>query len=71
MLVMSEINVYINSMATTQPPKRPAGRPRREDGEKTVPIAVRVTEAQKAKLEKLGGAPWVREKIDKAKRPKE
>lgn len=56
-------------MATKQLTKRPPGRPRREDGEQTVPVAVRMTEAQKDKLQRLGGAPWVRDRIDKAKEP--
>jgi hypothetical protein len=30
-----------------------------------------MSSAQREKLGKLGGAPWVREKIDKAKLPKE
>jgi len=37
----------------------------------TVPVQIRLTAAQRDKLGKLGGAPWVREKIDKAKLPKE
>lgn len=36
-----------------------------------VPVMVRMKPAQKEKLEQLGGAPWVREKIDKAKLPKQ
>jgi hypothetical protein len=32
---------------------------------------IRLTEPQHEKLKKLGGAPWVRDKIDKAKLPKE
>ncbi len=58
-------------MATKQPPQRKPGRPPREDGEKTVPVAVRMTEGQRDKLQILGGAPWVRERIEKAKLPKE
>jgi len=37
----------------------------------TTPITIKLSEAQKEKLQILGGAPWVREKIDKAKLPKE
>jgi hypothetical protein len=35
--------------------------------EKTVSKTFRMTEAQAAKVERLGGAQWVRERIDKAK----
>ncbi|MDQ0024337.1 hypothetical protein J2X90_002135 [Variovorax paradoxus] len=34
-------------------------------------MAIRLTKGQKDKLDKLGGPPWVRERIDKAKLPKE
>ena len=37
----------------------------------TSPVTIKLSEAQKEKLQRLGGAPWVREKIDKAKLPKE
>jgi len=33
------------------------------------PVSIKMTNAQRDKLKKLGGAPWVREKIDKAKEP--
>lgn len=35
----------------------------------TSPITIKLTEAQKEKYQRLGGAPWVRDKIDKAKEP--
>lgn len=35
----------------------------------TMPVTIKLSEAQKEKLQRLGGAPWVREKIDKAKEP--
>jgi hypothetical protein len=35
----------------------------------TSPVTIKLSEEQKAKLQQLGGAPWVREKIDKAKLP--
>lgn len=47
------------------------GRPPLKPGEKSVPLMIRLTESQKEKLQKLGGAPWVRDRIDKAKLPKE
>lgn len=37
----------------------------------TSPVTIKLSDAQKEKLQRLGGAPWVREKIDKAKEPKE
>lgn len=37
----------------------------------TMPVTIKLSEAQKDKLQVLGGAPWVREKIDKARLPKE
>lgn len=36
-----------------------------------VPVVLKMKPAQKDKLSKLGGAPWVRDRIDKAKLPKE
>jgi len=40
------------------------------DGESAMkPVSIKMTNAQRDKLKKLGGAPWVREKIDKAKEP--
>jgi hypothetical protein len=35
----------------------------------TSPVTIKLSEEQKAKLQRLGGAPWVRERIDKAKEP--
>lgn len=35
----------------------------------TSPVTIKMSEAQKEKLQRLGGAPWVRERIDKAKDP--
>lgn len=57
-------------MATRKTPttKRP-GRPALAAGSETIPITLRLTAAQREKLSRLGGPPWVREKIDKAKEP--
>ena len=38
-------------------------------GEETITISLRVTAAQREKLERLGGAKWVRDRIDRAKEP--
>lgn len=35
-----------------------------------VPVTIKMTVPQKEKLSELGGASWVRERIDKAKPPK-
>lgn len=48
-----------------------SGRKALPEGEAMVPVTVNLKPAQKEKLQQLGGAPWVREKIDKAKLPKE
>lgn len=47
------------------------GRKPLKDGVATVPVVTRMTVDQREKLAKLGGAPWVRDRIDKAKLPKE
>ena len=59
-------------MVTTKTPakKRP-GRPAIDPGNDTQTVAIRMTAEQREKLTKLGGPPWVRERIDKAKLPKE
>jgi hypothetical protein len=48
-----------------------SGRKPLEEGMSTVPVVVKMTAPQKEKLKRLGGAPWVRDRIDKAKEPKE
>ena len=50
-------------------PGRGQGRKPVKQGEETVTLSLRVTVAQREKLERLGGAEWVRGKIDKAKEP--
>jgi hypothetical protein len=35
----------------------------------TAPVTIKMSEQQKGKLQRLGGAPWVRDRIDKAKEP--
>jgi hypothetical protein len=52
----------------TRPPNdRGQGRKALPPGEKLVVGSIRLSPAQWAKLEKLGGAQWLRERIDKAK----
>ncbi len=48
-----------------------SGRKPLEDGLETVIYPVRMSTRQREKLLQLGGAPWVRDRIDKAKLPKE
>lgn len=48
-----------------EPPRGP-GRPRERD-EPMVPFTMKLEPTQKEKLQRLGGAPWVRKKIDQAK----
>lgn len=58
-------------MTPSQPPvKRPRGRPPAQpDKAHTRRVEIRLTPAQHDKLEQLGGAAWVRTRIDKAKTP--
>lgn len=48
---------------------RGQGRKPLKQGVETVTFSLRVTEAQREKLARLGGAEWVRKKIDRAKEP--
>jgi hypothetical protein len=51
-------------------PKRPPGRPPvAEDARRSARVEVRLTQAQRDKLERLGGADWVRTRIERAKDP--
>lgn len=50
-------------------PNRGQGRPPVKPGEETVTVSLRMTPAQREKLERLGGAKWVRDRIDRAKEP--
>lgn len=51
--------------------RKGAGRKPLAAGEETVTVSIRVTVAQREKLERLGGAKWVRDRIDRAKEPNE
>mgnify|MGYP003472420779 CR=1 FL=1 len=48
-------------------PGRGQGRPPVKAGEETVTVSLRMTQAQRDKLARLGGAEWVRQRIDKAR----
>ena len=52
-------------------PGRGQGRKPKVDKVETAVVAVRMSLSQRDKLERLGGAPWVRERIDKAKVPQD
>ena len=51
-------------------PGRGQGRKPIKEGQDTVTVSLRMTESQRDKLALLGGAEWVRQRIDKAKAPK-
>ena len=48
---------------------RGQGRKPLKEGQETVTLSIRLTVAQREKLERLGGAAWLRDRIDKAKEP--
>lgn len=50
---------------------RGQGRKPLKEGLETVGLTIRMTTEQRSKLQRLGGAPWVRKKIDQAKEPDE
>lgn len=51
--------------------RRRRGRPALDPAEKTQAVTVRLTLAQREKLAQLGGPIWIRDRIDKAKLPKD
>lgn len=48
-------------------PGRGQGRKPVKPGEETVTVSLRMTTNQRDKLARLGGAEWVRQRIDKAR----
>lgn len=48
-------------------PGRGQGRKPVKSGEETVTVSLRMTTSQRDKLARLGGADWVRKRIDKAR----
>jgi hypothetical protein len=57
-----------NSLAETPKPRgRPRGSSKPPEQRKSATIRVRVTAAQQAKFERLGGEQWLRERIDRAR----
>lgn len=54
-------------MQAPEPKRR--GRPPKAPEDRAGIYALRLTEAQRAKLDALGGAAWVRRQIERAKAP--
>lgn len=52
-------------------PGRGQGRKPVKEGESTISVTMRMTKHQREKLGRLGGAEWVRERIDQAPEPTE
>jgi hypothetical protein len=50
-------------------PGRGQGRKPKADGQAMVPVTLKMLPTQKDKLKRLGGAPWVRSKIDQEPEP--
>jgi hypothetical protein len=50
---------------------RGQGRKPKDHSDAMVPVSIKMSVDQREKLRVLGGAPWVRERIDKAPKPKE
>jgi hypothetical protein len=48
---------------------RGQGRKPLVEGETMRPVSIKMTMEQQEKLQRLGGAPWVRTRIDKAREP--
>ena len=59
-----------NTATTTKRggPGRGQGRKPLAQGEKTIPVTIRLTETQSEQLSLLGGPKWVREQIEKSAR---
>ena len=51
--------------------RRSVGRKPLQEGVDTIPVTIKMTKDQRDKMRRLGGAPWVRKKIDQAKEPAE
>lgn len=50
-------------------PGRGQGRKPLSEGEALQPVSIKMSAQQREKLMRLGGAPWVRARIDKAREP--
>ena len=64
------LHCVCKDLAMTQSQKRPPGRPPSdENARRSARVELRLTQAQREKLERLGGADWVRTRIDRARDP--
>lgn len=63
----------MNGMEKTKPTRGGAGRGQGrkplDETSPTVVVSVKMSDEQRAKLQRLGGAQWVRSRIDKARDP--
>ncbi len=57
--------------SSNKPAHRTSGRKPLDAESPTVIFSMRMSEKQRTKLDKLGGGPWVRERIDRARLPDE
>lgn len=55
---------------TTEQPKKTRGRPKKLAGE-PVNMTMRISQEHRDKLDRLGGADWLRSKLDEAQDPGE
>ena len=64
---------YHEGMEVNKPSRGGAGRGQGrkplQPGAETVPVSIKMTTEQRDKLQRLGGSPWVRARIDKAREP--
>ncbi len=57
----------LKAMLSLQTADDSRGRPPLPDADVMKPVSIYMKAAQREKLQRLGGAPWVRKKIDQAK----
>lgn len=53
--------------ATRPPGARGQGRKALQEGAESIVVPIRMTATQKQKLQELGGAAWIRDRIEKAR----
>jgi hypothetical protein len=63
------VHDYDNHMEDKTPPNKGGRPPKPEDERLSVPIMLRLTTAMHAKLQRLGGVEWLRDRIERAKDP--
>jgi hypothetical protein len=73
--IIAHIQIYLYIIKMQDKPTgrggagRGQGRKPLKEGEESVSVPIRLTASQRDKLARLGGAQWVRDRIDKAKEP--